>query len=77
MLFRSEPDAGNEVCATDLATIRALNQPLVLALVESGPIDVLVVGDMLTHVPLLLDVVEISSEFRTSSVALLECKVFP
>lgn len=50
---------------------------MLLVLVEVGSVDVLVVCDVFTDVPLLLDVVEISSELWTSGVSLLECEVFP
>lgn len=50
---------------------------MLLVLIEVGSIDVLVVCDVLTDLPLLLDVVEVSSELWAAGVSLLECEVFP
>lgn len=72
-----KPNTWDEECAADFASIRTLNQPVLLGLAESGSIDVLVVCDMSTDIPLLFDVVKIPSELWTAGIALFECKVFP
>lgn len=46
-------------------------------LIKGGAIDVLVVCDVLAHVPYFVDVFEISSEFWTASISLLECEGGP
>lgn len=74
---RSETNAWNEPFASDLAAIRAVYKPVLLVLIEVRAVDVLVVCDVLADLPLLLDVLEVSSEFWAASVALLEGEVFP
>jgi len=49
----------------------------VALLVEGSTIDVLVVGYVVTDVPLLLDMVEISPELWTAGISLLEGEVLP
>ena len=74
---RGKTNTWDKECAADFASIRALNQPMFLTLVESGSIDVLVVCNMYTDIPLLFDMVKISSELWTASITFLECEVFP
>lgn len=74
---RSEANARDEPPAGDLRLVGALDKPAVCFLVEHGTVDVLVEGGILVHVPLGLNVVEVSAKFSPPGVALLECEVFP
>jgi hypothetical protein len=50
---------------------------LVLGFVEGSAIDVLVVFCMCIRVPLLLNMLEVTTELRPPGVTLLECEVLP
>ena len=50
---------------------------MLLVFVEGSPIHVLVISDVLADLPLLLDVIEVSSELGTAGISLLECEVLP
>lgn len=74
---RGETDARNEPFAEDLASIRALNKPLLGAFVKDSAVYVLVVCYVLLQLPFLLEMIKISSELWATWIAFLEGEVSP
>ena len=75
--FTGKSDAGDEPGCLDLGAISALDQPLVAGLVKCCTIHVFIEGDVVSDIPLLLDVIEISSQFFPVRIAILEHKICP
>ena len=69
-----KPNAGNEPLAIYFTSVRALDKPLVAVLIKDSSIDMLVVGYVLTELPLLVKEIEVSSELRSARIPLFEGK---
>jgi len=58
-------------------SIRTLDEPLLAFFIKGGTVDVFVERRVVSDIPLLFNIFEVSAELLPSWVAFLECKILP